>query len=269
MKPLSKDLTVAQFTLPTPKLTAPVRLALLADLHSSRYGEAQERLLGMLRPLQPDLVFLAGDIVDDIEPATGADELLSVLGAEYRAYYVSGNHEARTGRLDEIKKSVAAHGVRVLDGRRDEVRLRGQRVCVCGIDDRSLGRDEFARQLGAAFDGVSRDVYTILLTHRPEPAKQYTRFPCDLILAGHTHGGQVRIPALRFGLYASGQGLFPRYSAGMYTVGDAKLLVSRGLSLISPHAPRLLRVPRIFNPPQIVAVTLTPPASPSPLSGET
>jgi predicted MPP superfamily phosphohydrolase len=94
------------------------------------------------------------------------------------------------------------------------------------------------------------DAYKILICHRPEIVKYYTEYGFDLVLSGHTHGGQVRLPPLINGLYAPGQGLFPKYSGGVYKIEDLSLVVSRGLTTRRPL------LPRIFNPPELVVIRL-------------
>ncbi len=98
----------------------------------------------------------------------------------------------------------------------------------------------------------SRADFSLLLSHRPEFTKLFSSLPINLILSGHTHGGQVRIPYLLNGLYAPNQGLFPKYAGGLYELDSSKrqyLVISRGLSLN-------YRLPRVFNPPEIVFITL-------------
>ena len=98
----------------------------------------------------------------------------------------------------------------------------------------------------------SKADFSLLLSHRPEFIELFRSLPIDLILSGHTHGGQVRIPYLLNGLYAPNQGLFPTYAGGLYELDSSKrqyLVISRGLSLN-------YRLPRIFNPPEVVFITL-------------
>ena len=92
--------------------------------------------------------------------------------------------------------------------------------------------------------------YRILLAHRPEAIDEYRQMDFDLILSGHAHGGQWRIPGWINGVYAPGQGFFPRYAGGVYPLDDLVMIVSRGLS-------NNTWVPRIFNPPELVMIELT------------
>ena len=94
------------------------------------------------------------------------------------------------------------------------------------------------------------DAYKILICHRPETVKFYTEYGFDLVLSAHTHGGQVRFPPLVNGLYSPGQGLFPKYSGGVYKIGSSFLVVSRGLTTRRPL------LPRIMNPPELVVIRI-------------
>ena len=118
-------------------ITQPVTIALITDLHSTRYGRRQEVLVHALRKYNPDLILLAGDIVDDQVPLVGTREFLEGIRTLpfTRCFYVTGNHEQRTGRLDAIKKRFTSHGVTVLSGETRTVNIRGQLLEIGGVDD--------------------------------------------------------------------------------------------------------------------------------------
>ena len=107
----------------------------------------------------------------------------------------------------------------------------------------------YLRQLDSSFSSLPGDGYRILLAHRPELIDWYARYGFDLVLSGHTHGGQVRIPLLLNGLYAPPQGWFARYTGRLYRVGDTALIISRGCSYYP-------QIPRIFNPPEICLINV-------------
>ena len=92
-------------------------------------------------------------------------------------------------------------------------------------------------------------IYKILLSHRPERIEYYRRFSFDLVLSGHTHGGQIRIPYIINGLFAPNQGFFPKYGGGIYKHDNLIHIISRGLS-INPIRPR------IFNSPELVVIKI-------------
>lgn len=251
---LNDSLTVRVYTVKTSKVAQPVRLALLTDLHCCAYGEGQRELLDAVEKQQPDLVLLGGDILDDKAdlPEENAWIVVTALAERYPTYYVTGNHEYWSGQAEEIRSRMEAYGVTVLRGDCDTVLFHGQPLNICGIDDPSVGEKTWAAQLKRAAGCADNDYFTLLLTHRPERVSAYEGSGFDLILAGHAHGGQWRIPGLLNGLLAPNQGLFPDYVGGLYELGKTHLIVSRGLARESTG------VPRVFNPPELVIIDVTP-----------
>lgn len=247
-------LTVRAYTVETGKVSAPVRLVLLTDLHSCDYGEGQRELLDLVEAQSPDAVLLGGDIVDDDErlPIENALTAARVLAERHPTYYVTGNHEFWTGEVDGVRARLSACGVTLLAGECAELEIRGQKVQVCGVDDPSAGEAEWHSQLDRVTQAVEGDAFSILLTHRPERVEEYEGRGFDLALAGHAHGGQWRLPGIVNGLLAPDQGLFPKYAGGRYDLGETTLIISRGLAREST------RVPRIFNPPEVVVIDLMP-----------
>ena len=231
---LDARLAVRHYRLETARVSAPVRIALLTDLHSCDYGEGQAGLLEAVAAEGPDVVLLGGDIVDDdarMDPER-AYTAASALAASWPTYYVSGNHE--------------------LEGACVPVAVDGQTIRLCGVDDPAAGEAVWRAQLARAAAQADPDLFTILLTHRPERVEAYRGRGFDLILAGHAHGGQWRLPGVVNGLLAPDQGLFPPYAGGRYELEGGTLIVSRGLAREST------RVPRVFNRPELVIIDVTP-----------
>lgn len=241
-------LRIAAYEVTSGEVSAPVRLAVLTDLHSCVYGEGQRTLLDAVAAQLPDAVLLGGDIVDDVLPEGNAWTTVKALAQAYPCAYVTGNHEWWSGEAERICREMTDLGVSVLRGDGVIWELNGQTIAVCGIDDPDSGED----QLAAAGTDVNEDIFTILLAHRPECIDQYREYPFDLIVSGHAHGGQWRIPGLLNGLYAPHQGLFPRYAGGRYDFDGVTFLVSRGLAREST------KIPRVFNRPELVVIEILP-----------
>ena len=252
---LDERLILRTYTVASPKLTAEVRLAVVTDFHSS---DNAEEVAAMVASCAPDAVLLVGDLFDDDTANRPTERMLSLmrqLSALYPCYYVSGNHEAWTGEMDALYQQTGEAGVTVLRMSSGVLTVRGQRIALCGIPDPYemvfSGAPDTEEQLRQALEDVDSADFTVLLAHRPELLAKYAQFPFDLVVSGHAHGGQVRIPGVLNGLYAPNQGWFPKLAGGAYTQDGTTLIVSRGLAVRT-------RLPRIFNRPEVVLVRCVP-----------
>ena len=248
-------LLVRNYTLESEELDTPIRIALITDLHSCRYGEGQRELLDAIHAQKPDVILLGGDIFDDDIANTNTELFLSGIAGKYPVYYVTGNHEWWSGadgfavQMGILEK----YGIPVLSQTSVTLDIRGETITVCGVDDpesylmdpRALDYDD---RLDQVLADTSEKQYTVLLAHRPEYFPSYAARDFDLVLCGHAHGGQWRIPYLLNGLIAPNQGLFPKYAGGLYEQNGTTMIVSRGLARESTI------VPRIFNRPELVII---------------
>lgn len=252
---LDERLILRTYTVVSPKLTAEVRLAVVTDFHSS---DNADDVVAMVTSCAPDAVLMVGDMFDDDTANRPTERTLSLmrqLSAQYPCYYVSGNHEAWTGEMDALYQQTEEAGVTVLRMSSGVLTVRGQRIALCGIPDPYemvfSGAPDTEEQLRQALEDVDSADFTVLLAHRPELLAKYAQFPVDLVVSGHAHGGQVRIPGVLNGLYAPNQGWFPKLAGGAYTQDGTTLIVSRGLAVRT-------RLPRIFNRPEVVLVRCVP-----------
>jgi len=242
----SQELQVTHYTLSSDKLNHPVALAVVADLHNSFFGDDQAELAGAIRSANPDAVLFVGDMTESLQALTGTRALVQALGEEFPIFYVSGNHECISGELEAILSELREMGVHVLQG---ESVFLAEGLRIAGADDpQCLYRQEWRNQIASL--RASDDVFTVLMSHRPDRAEFYSE-GFDLILCGHAHGGQVRIPfLLENGLWAPNQGWLPEWTSGVHETGEGKMIISRGLSKGFP--------PRVFNRPELVIVHLDP-----------
>ena len=158
----------------------------------------------------------------------------------------------------DMKTLVRSYGVTVLEGDVREITVNGQTISICGIDDLfgfgSYGygmEEEMDQCISECYEKIDKESFSILLAHRPQQADIYSKYGFDLVLSGHSHGGQVRIPFLINGLFTPTDGFFPDYAGGAYSLSEqTKLIVSRGLCKDA--------VPRVFNPPELVFVDILP-----------
>ena len=231
------------YTMTSHKLSHPIRLALITDLHSCKYGNT---LIDAIKKEQPDILLLGGDIFDDQISDKNTVHFLEGITTKYPTYYVTGNHEYWSGRVDEMKSILKSFHVEVLEGKTKQIRLHSQIISIRGIDDQCS--HNYKKQLNQLH--TNNNYFSLLLAHRPSYIKDYLKYDYDLILSGHAHGGQWRIPYILNGLFAPDEGLFPRFAGGIYQFPHTTFIVSRGLAKEST------RVPRIFNRPELVIVDI-------------
>lgn len=244
-------LMLTRYTAALPGLPAElegITLVQVSDLHSKRMGEGQEVLLDTISRAEPDVILLTGDLVDgrhpELEPAL---ELAKGAAALSPTYYVTGNHETSLPwkTYEQIENGLEAAGVVLLDNRTEELTLpNGGSLVLTGLSDDNL-EDGTLEKLSASWP---KDAFTVLLAHEPQYIEDYAASGVDLVFSGHAHGGQIRLPLVG-GLFAPGQGVLPKYTAGIYTLGETQIVVSRGIGgSLFPQ--------RVLNRPEVVAVTL-------------
>lgn len=244
------SLKITRYDITTPKLNIPIRLALITDLHSCDYGQGQQDLINAVNQAQPDIILFGGDMVDDELPEEKAYEFLAAIGAEYPSYYVSGNHEFWSNNMKYIKEKIQSFGITILEGEERTLMIEGEKINIFGIDDPEIGEQSYYEQLSKAERQSPAEDFSILLAHRPERIQEYMEYDFDLILSGHAHGGQWRIPGIIDGLLAPDQGWFPEFTGGLKQISTTDFIISRGLSREST------RIPRIFNPPELVIIDI-------------
>ena len=229
-----------------------VRIVLITDLHSCYYGKYQNWLIKRIDKEKPDLILLAGDIFDDKLDDKNTKILMEYLVEKYPCYYVTGNHEYWSRRADEMKEYMSSIGVHVLAGDCEKVTVNGSTLDICGVDDPDdLTEAEWTQQIDTAYAKTDESHVRILVSHRPEKVDVYEKYNFDLIVAGHAHAGQIRIPFLNRGVYAPDQGFMAEYVNGTYTLSNGSIMeVSRGLGRECTLAPRY------FNHPEIVVIDL-------------
>ena len=229
-------------------------IAHISDLHNAEYGKNNEKLIDILEAESPNIIAITGDLIDSNH--TNLEVALSFAQQAVKiapCYFVTGNHEAWIGsQYEELKTSLQNTGITVLQDEAIELNYGDVCIQLIGLNDPDFSeRDRLLSEsiLEAKLSQVNiSDGFTILLSHRPEYFNVYQNKNIDLVLSGHAHGGQFRLP-LGGGVIAPGQGLFPKYDAGAYTENGTTMIVSRGIgNSIIPV--------RINNPPEIVIIEL-------------
>lgn len=223
----------------------------VSDLHNARFGQEQTRLLRAVAEQQPDMIAVTGDLVDSSH--TDMDVAMAFMERAVEiapVYYVTGNHEGWIGSTyDELKARLEEAGVFVMDNSMYSGQFEGLDLNIAGVADPDMpGNNIVLTKQTIQTLMADATGYTILLSHRPELFDTYRNSNANLVLAGHYHGGQFRIPFIG-GVIAPGAGLFPEYAEGTFTENHTTMVVSRGLgNSVIPV--------RINNRPEVVVVKL-------------
>ncbi len=229
-------------------------IAHLSDLHGHAYGEDSRELVERVRGEKPDLIVITGDLIDQKSQIDMVPPLARGLAAIAPTYYVTGNHEWAQGSatVKELKARLVECGVTVLSNQCEILERNGDRLVLAGVDDPNGYADQTTpEELYAWIQGKAPGLFTLLLAHRNECFGQYANAGYDFVMSGHGHGGIVRLPFVG-GLIGTDRRFFPPWTAGLYTVGDSTLFVSRGLGNNTTPFPGF----RIFNRPELAVVTL-------------
>lgn len=237
-------LKTTQYTVQAPKIPAgfeDYRIAHVSDLHNAEFDPGNRKLLALLQAAQPDMIAITGDLIDSRK----TDPEIAIAFAREAAaiaptYYVPGNHEARLPETyAALKNNLRQLGVVVLENESILVEKGTDALTLTGLLDPDFG---------APWPNTSSGLYHVVLSHRPEQFPYYVQQSFDLVLSGHAHGGQFRLPFLG-GLFAPHQGFFPQYTEGLHTQKNTTMAVSRGLG--NSAFPL-----RLGNRPELVIVTL-------------
>ena len=217
-----------------------LKIVHLSDLHGKRFGKNSVKLIKKVGEEKPDLIAITGDIIHLYTPKNiaVAAEVVSALKEIAPVLFVAGNHEMRNKGYRNLRKILLEAGATVLDDRAEEVCS----IAVVGLNGASLRNDKITK---ITPDTAPR----ILLAHEPQFFEKYADAGYDLVLCGHAHGGQWRLPFTGIGLYAPGQGAFPKYTAGVHERGKCAMVISRGLG--NSEFPL-----RLFNRPEIVVIEI-------------
>ncbi|AXK18498.1 TPA: metallophosphoesterase [Bacillus toyonensis] len=227
----------------------------ISDLHNKQFGDNQDVLIQKIKSIDPDIIAITGDLIDSKSyDAEVSMQLIREMVKKYPVYFVTGNHEQWSGKYNSLEKELKKYDVNILRNEHVGIRKGEQEINLLGIDDPEFvtgNRDEgniIIDEIKKAKIEMQPDRYNVLLSHRPEFIKEYTNERLALVLSGHAHGGQVRLPFIG-GLVAPNQGVLPKYTAGLYVEQNTSMVVSRGLgNSIIPQ--------RILNRPEIVVVQL-------------
>lgn len=218
----------------------------ISDYHNENSKRLNDTLIKKIKEEKPNIIVITGDLIDSRR--TNVDvalEFIKNIKTVAPIYYVTGNHEDITNDYSILKKGLLNERIRILENETEVISIGESFINLIGIDD---SNSEYSCENNLSFSNYSTDTYNILLSHRPELFETYKKNNIDLVFTGHAHGGQFRIPFIG-GVVAPNQGLFPKYTSGVFTRESTTMIVSRGIgNSIIPF--------RINNNPELVVVTL-------------
>ncbi len=246
-------LTVTEYDISSQRLPPQFdgyKIVQLSDLHTMEFGKDNRRLVRRVAALEPDLIALTGDYIEDAEDLPVVETLVAQLSEIAPVYFTSGNHDWASRAIKQLESTIDSKGGSYLGNEHVLLERNGATIVLAGVEDPNgfadmPKPDEICGQLDAAYP----ESFIILMAHRNDFPERYPDLPCDLIFTGHGHGGVIRLPIVG-GLVGTDLTLFPTYDAGVFQSGRYSMVVSRGLG----GAPFY---PRLFNNPEIVVVTLT------------
>lgn len=228
------------------------KIAHISDLHNHQWGE---KLIEKIKKENPDLIAITGDLVDSRKTDFDISlQFIKDISKIAPIYYVTGNHEARLEDYHILKERLEKADVNMMDDQSLLIEKGNNKIQILGIQDpdfveRTTGGGIQSEIVRAKLNDILDEKYfNVVLIHRPEHFEQYVDIGADLVLTGHAHGGQFKIPFLG-GLVAPNQGFLPKYSEGIHTERNTDMVVSRGLgNSIIPV--------RINNMPELIIIQL-------------
>lgn len=259
------NFVVRSYDIDTDKISGDYTMVFLSDLHGYVYGNNNDSLIKAIDDIAPDAVMCAGDmfigtrIHGRIQYEAGL-HVLTELAGRYKVYMANGNHEKKIKTFtkkygnfyDRYKDTLKRAGVIVLEN--DSVNIENTAIRVTGLDlpleyfkkirKRRMDAGYIDRLVGAAF----KDKYQILIGHNPQYFPEYAAWGADLSLAGHVHGGIIRLPFLG-GVISPSIALFPKYDGGEFKIRNRRMILSRGLGTHTIHV-------RMFNPGEVDVIRL-------------
>lgn len=245
----NKHLVITTYTYESEKLGADLdgyRIVQISDLHNAEFGKENKKLLETIRSCSPDIIVITGDLVDSNH--TNVERAVAFVNEAVKiapVYYVTGNHEywLEPSENEQMMQGILAAGACDLDDEAVRIEKGDSSFMLAGLDDQHLSDETLKNLLQEQKNELS-----IVLAHEPQYLQNYANAGADLVLTGHAHGGQIRLPFVG-GIVAPDQGFLPEYTSGKYNSTDTEMIVSRGLgNSIIPV--------RLFNYPEVVCVEL-------------
>ncbi|MGI6607774.1 MAG: metallophosphoesterase [Erysipelotrichaceae bacterium] len=245
----NKNVGLTFYRFASVKVEKEKRIVHLSDIHNDLFGKDNIRLIELIERVSPDYIFITGDLLDCRR--TNVDRCYYLIERIIRiapVFFVTGNHESRKALYPKFKARLIELGVTVLDNRNVQI----EEINLVGIDDPEFKarQSEIMRRKNVEeqLKEIELKKFNVLLAHRPQYADVYSKYDFDLVLTGHAHGGQIRLPFIG-GLFSPQQGILPKYTSGKHKIKNTEMIISRGIG--NSKFPL-----RVFNNPEIVVVDM-------------
>ena len=233
----------------------------LSDLHNYSFEKNNKKILKIVEKQSPDIVVLTGDMVNtNSKSYNNFYNLAKTLAKNYPTYYIMGNHELKLSGKEQLQMMIRlkSFGINILNNTQASIVKDGKLIYLHGLHQpvltykNNLKNNEYydftLAQMTQLLPTPNSNSFNVLLAHSPFDFEVFKDWGVDLVLSGHVHGGLVRMPFIG-GVLSPERALFPKYSAGEYTIGNSKMIVSRGLGNGTINL-------RILNNPEICVITL-------------
>lgn len=210
-----------------PKSFDKYRILQISDLQNKIFGKHHKKLISAIQKQYPDCIVITGDLLDrNRTDVSSVIELIRQIVNIAPVYYVSGNHEHQSGKYQDLIVLLEQCGVVVLENNKQVITKQYESIAILGIKDKSVNANY--QKVLSVLSEIEKNDFQILLSHRPELLDVYSQYDIDMVLTGHAHGGQIRIPFVG-GIFAPHQGFFPKYTSGVHTKNNTTMIISRGL----------------------------------------
>ena len=259
MKVITSEIVLTEYTVKSKKIKSSkgITFVYVSDLHSKSKDRNGTKVSGIVNNTNPDFVLLGGDIANDKGSEQEALSFVNEIKEESHVFYAAGNHETRSKKR-ELLFNFFEKNTTFLKNDYCKTVINGEEVIIAGAKDLCDFPDDghirpWFKEIGDRFKELEKEsCLKILLSHRPELFEYYNLLPFDIVISGHAHGGQWRIPPFKNGIIAPGQGFFPCKTGGLYQYENFTHIIGRGASTGHPKY-----IPRIFNPPEVLKITVT------------
>lgn len=231
---------IKKYSYSTDKLGTSLKFVFISDLHNREYGSQNCNLVTKIKEQKPDFIAVGGDMVSSHTVDDSVmKELLPQLAEIAPTYCIYGNHEFRLADEIDFASDINSTGALLLDNESIEFEKDEEIILIGGLSGYPFDEaNESEKLFWDEFKENSKNQYSVLLHHQPEYIKSFGyNSGVDLIMCGHTHGGQIRLPFIG-GVFAPNQGFFPTYDVGEFDLGNTKMIISAGLGDAYP-APRI------------------------------